>query len=271
MTVIDSPDQLDTPPKEIARDRLGRPLVILPDQVGLPNPAKTAYTRCTTFVGCLEDRYNLEKWMQRMVLIGLVDSPELVLSAAAHRDDNQMLNTIAEDAQTIARARRPATVGTAIHKFIADLDRGIEIGKVPGDYQRDIDAYQRATTGWVHEYVEQFMVCDELKVGGTPDRIVNIGGRRYIADAKTGDISRAGKIAMQLAVYAHSELYDLDTGQRTRLDIDRRNGIIVHLPAETGRCELYWVNIAAGWEAVQLAAQVRAWRAGQKQLVAPFV
>lgn len=227
-----------------------------------------AYTRCTTFIGCLEDRYNLEKWQQRMVMLGMADHPELVLAVAAHRDDKSTLDDIAAEAQTLARSGRAALTGTAIHKLTADLDRGLEVGRVPGDYQRDLDAYRAATAVFTSEYVEQFMVCDELRIGGTPDRIVSFNGKRYIADTKTGDISRAGKIAMQLAVYAHSDIYDIETGTRTPVDVDRRNGIIIHLPAGTGTCELHWVNIAAGWDAVLLADQVRTWRAGQSRLTA---
>jgi hypothetical protein len=260
--------ELHTIPTEIERDRMGRPLVIPRGQEA--TGARIAYTRCTTFVGCLEDRYNLEKWQQRMVLIGISESPDLLLSAAAHRDDKTMLNSIAEEAQTIAKARSSATIGTAVHKFTADMDRGLEIGHVPGEWQRDLDAYKQATAMLHHRYVEQFMVQDDLCIGGTPDRIVELNGRNYIADTKTGDIERAGKIAMQLAVYANSDLYDIVTGHRTPIDIDRSNGIIIHLPAGTGTCQLYWVNIAAGWRAVQLAAQVRDWRSGQRKLTVPF-
>jgi len=260
--------QLYTPEPEIERDRLGRPLIVPPGQQG--TGARVAYTRVTTFVGCLEDRYQLEKWMQRMVIIGLTDSPGLLLSAAAHRDDKTMLNTIADDAQMVAKAREPATIGTAVHKFCADIDRGLDVGLIPGDYQRDIDAYKRATAQMRHVHIEQFMVLDEFAVGGTPDRIVELWGKRFISDQKTGDISRAGKIAMQLACYAHSELYDVTTHTRTPIEVDQNNAIIVHSPAGTGECKLYWVNIAAGWEAVKLAHQVRQWRAGQNKLVAPF-
>ena len=38
-------------------------------------------------------------------------------------------------------------------------------------------------------------------------------------------------------------------------------GLIIHLDAKTGACELIWIDIAAGWEAVQLAVQVKRWRA----------
>src|SRR5690606_4914595 len=68
------------------------------------------------------------------------------------------------------------------------------------------------------------------------------------------------KIAMQLAVYARSVLYGPATRERTPLEVDQDRAIVIHLPAGQGRCELHWVDIAAGWEAVQVAAQVRQWR-----------
>ncbi len=75
---------------------------------------------------------------------------------------------------------------------------------------------------------------------------------------------------MQLAVYAHSRFYEIPTGQRTPLpEVSTQRGIIIHLPAGTGTCALHWVNIDAGWAAVQLASQVRTWRA-RKDLTTPL-
>jgi len=37
--------------------------------------------------------------------------------------------------------------------------------------------------------------------------------------------------------------------------------LVLHLPAGEGRCTPYLVDVAAGWEAAQLCAQARAWRA----------
>src|SRR6266581_3022001 len=215
---------------EISRDRFGRPLVIPPGG-GKP----VAYTRATTFVDALEDKYNLQKWQQRMVILGLVDRPDLLLSAAAHREDKTRLNKVAEDA--------------------------IEAAK----------AYAAATAELKVLHSETFTVLLDLKVGGTPDRVVEYEDERYIADIKTGSIEYgSGKIAMQLAVYAHSQLYDIPTGRRTPLpEVSTQRGIIIHLPAGTGTCALHWVNIDAGWAAVQLAAQVRTWRA-RKDLTTPL-
>lgn len=247
---------LTTVPAQIERDRYGRPMVIV-------NGKKVPYTRCTTYVDALEDKYNLQKWQQRMVILGLVDRPDLLLSAAAHREDKAKLNRVAEDAIEAAKAHAAATVGTAIHALTQRIDAGEDIGPVPGEYQRDLDAYVRATERLTVLHSETFSVNDDLRVGGTPDRIVEYDGERYIADIKTGSIEYGYmKIAMQLAMYAHSQFYDIRTGIRTPLPaVSGSRGIIIHLPAGTGRCSLHFVDIALGWEGVQLATQIRGKRA----------
>jgi hypothetical protein len=95
--------------------------------------------------------------------------------------------------------------------------------------------------------------------------------RRYIFDLKTGSIDYGmGKIAQQLAVYAHSEAYDITTHERSPLHVDQRRAIVCHLPAGQAKCTLWWVDIHAGWEGVQLSAKVREWRK-RKDLSSPFV
>lgn len=257
--------ELVTVPAQVKRDNKGRPLIVPPG-----GGKAVPYTRCTTYVSCLEDLYNLQRWQQRMVILGLVDRPDLLLSAAAHREDKDKLNRIADDAIEAAKAGASATIGTAIHALCERLDAGQDIGTVPGEYQRDLDAYIEATKPLTVLHSETFTVLDDLRIGGTPDRIVEFDGERYIADIKTGSIEwGAGKIAMQLAVYAHSVFYDHTTGQRAPLPgVNGQRGIVIHLPAGTGTCQLQWVNIAAGWDAVRLATQVRDWRA-RKGLLEP--
>lgn len=243
----------------IQRDRYGRPMVIPPDG-GKP----TAYTRCTTYVGALEDTYNLEKWKMRMTALGLTERPDLALSVAAFRDDKDKLNEICDQAVEAAKAGAAANTGTALHELTDQWDRGVlDIAKVPATHRPDIEAYRDVTRDLTITQIEQFGVHDGLKIGGTWDRIVQHKGKPYIADLKTGaDLKYGmGKIAMQLAVYAHCRAYDPLTGTRTDIDVDQERAIIIHLPAGTGKAFLHRVDIAAGWEAVQVATQVRAWRA----------
>lgn len=259
MTVTDDP--LDTGTGvTIERDRWGRPLIVPP---GGGHP--TAYTRCTTYVGALEDRFNLSQWEQRMVAVGLSQRPDLLLAAGAHRDDKARLNEICGQAREAAQASAAATTGTALHRIAERLDRGEDLGAVPADFQADIEAYRQVTAEFDHEHIEQMLVNDEIKVAGTPDRLARWRGSLVVFDIKTGSIEYAmNKIAMQLAVYSRSSLYDPATGARTDLDINQAEAIVAHMPAGSGTCALYSVDIAAGWEGVQLCRQVRQFRALRK-------
>lgn len=245
---------------EINRDRWGRPLVTPPDG-GKP----VAYTRCTTFVSSMEDRYNLERWQQRMVATGLADRADLLLAAAAARDDKRTLNRVCNDAIEAAKGSAKATTGTALHSLTERADRDLDMPVLPPDAQADVDAYVIATASMRHVHIEQFTVNDELQVGGTPDRVAEFAGGRYIADLKTGSIKwGALKIAQQLAMYANSVGYRIEDGSRFDLDVDRERAIVIHLPAGTAQASLYWIDIATGWEAVQVSGAVRDWRKRDK-------
>lgn len=261
-------DEFDTPAgRLIERDRYGRPLII-PPAGGKP----TAYTRCTTFVDTLDDKHNLTLWKQRMVAIGMSERPDLVLAVSAtDRDDKRALNQIADKAMEAAKASVAATTGTALHALTERVDRGQPVGIIPEAHKADIDAYRRATAELQPLCVETFTVHDGYKVGGTPDRIVRFRNTAYVADIKTGSLDYgAGRIAMQLAMYAHAAVYDPATGERTGYPepVDLDHAIVIHLPAGTGECRLYWADIGAGWDAVTLAADVRAWRKRRDLLTA---
>jgi hypothetical protein len=248
---------LTTIPSEIPRDRWERPLVVPPG-----GGKAVPYTRCTTYVKCLEDTFNLERWKMRMTALGLADRPDLMLSVAAHRDDKDRLNKLTEQAMEAAKAGAAATVGTALHVLTQRHDAGQDIGVIPDAYKEDLASYERGTRRLDILGIERFTVLDDLQIGGTHDRTVAYRGSNYIADVKTGTIDWGmGTIAMQLAVYAHSVLYDHTSQARQDLpDVSLERAILIHLPAGQGACTLKWVNIAAGWHAVQLATRVRAWR-----------
>jgi hypothetical protein len=115
--------------------------------------------------------------------------------------------------------------------------------------------------------IETFRVHDEWKVAGTADRIGIIHGRPMIMDIKTGSIDFPHAMAMQLAMYARSLPYDIATDKRgtDAEPVDLTRGVIIHLPAGQGRCDLYEIDIARGWGACLIAKQVWDWR-GRKDL-----
>lgn len=260
---------------DIARDRWQRPLVV-PPEGGKP----VAYTRCTTFVGSIDDTIGLMQWKQRQTALGLVARDDLRLRVAslgpqpdddekAVKDWKARLNKVVDDAMEAAGSSSAATIGTALHSFSEAVDRGEKV-KVPAEYAAHLDNYKRQTAGFETVHIERFLVQDKYRIGGTADRIYRdtATGRMVIGDLKTGNVEYPHKIAMQLAVYANSLIYDTQTHERTPLDVDVERAVIVHLDAKTGDCRLLWVDIKAGWEAVGLAAEVRKWR-DRKNLTSP--
>lgn len=260
---------------EIERDGWGRPLVI-----PLEGGKRIGYTRCTTYVGCLDDTFKLGQWQQRMVAAGLTTRDDLRLAMSSIVPDllvpeptkttKDAANDICDRAREAAAASAKATTGTALHKITERLDRGLTMGLIPPEYRADVDAYARATEPLTAVHIERFMVHDELKIGGTPDRIVELNGRHYIADLKTGSVDFAAlKIAMQLSVYAHSRLYDVKSGKRSDIKLDQQRAIVIHAPAGKGTCRLLWADIEAGWRAVDVATRVRAARAAGRRMLSP--
>lgn len=250
---------------EIDRDRYGRPLVV-PKTGGKP----VAYTRATTIANSLDDPAALTAWKMRMAAIGLTVRSDLLLAISAAQEDKMAINRYIEDAMEVAGASRAATIGTALHSFAEKLDLGQDIGPIPDEWAADLVAYQKATEQLNKIFIEQFCVLDKYKIAGTPDRVVEYKGERFIADIKTGRIDHPNNIAIQLAIYANGSPYDIDTGRRNSWgDVNKDKAIIIHLPAGTGLCKLVWIDIAEGWKGVQFAMKVRQWR-DKKGLATPF-
>lgn len=250
---------------EIPRDRWGRPMIM-----PLKGTKRVAYRRATTFVGCLDDTNGLMKWMSRQVAFGMGQRKDLVLAAAAaDPTDKKKIGEIADKAAEHAKgvAGDAAETGTALHSLTERIDRGGPLGVVPSEYQADIEAYRKATGHIEYVGIETFRVHDEWKVAGTADRIGILNGRPMIMDIKTGSIDYPHKMAMQLAMYARSLPYEISTDQRgiDVKEVDLNYGVIIHLPAGQGRCDLYEIDIAKGWGACLIARQVWDWR-GRKDL-----
>jgi hypothetical protein len=266
---------------EPKRDRWGRYL--------LPDPKtgeERAYTRATTISGLLSDRYNLEKWSQRMVIAGLAKRTDLLMLAKGVKDPRspggkKTLNRIAKDAQEAAAAGARANIGTAIHAATEALDRG-EDPDIPPPYDRDVEVYGATmdklgiepVPGWI----ERIVVAPQLGdgVAGTLDRLMLCKDwpEPRIADIKTGSTVHFSELdhAIQQSIYANATHYwDEEREELVPMPrIDKKHALIVHLPAGEARCEVHVLDIVQGWEAAQIAAAVHRLRKA-KDLSAEYV
>ncbi|MGW5130898.1 hypothetical protein [Streptomyces sp. NPDC004135] len=221
--------------------------------------------------------------------------------------DKKTLNLLVEQAKDAGGANDKSRRGTYLHDLTEYVDRGQPLpGTISGDDLDDMAAYMASTSVLTVIAAEQFVVVPELRVGGTFDRLSYYEGPgpdgkpiagNFITDTKTGSV-RYGrlKMASQLAVYSRGKLYDhtkfpIDTSDKKAFaawkkteftaeeaasaysdlpPINQDWGIIVHLPAGTGTCELYWADLNIGWRLAQLALTIRQER-GVKNALIPFV
>lgn len=276
-----SEQQFDTPAQEIPRDRWGRPL-IKPEGGGKP----VGYTRASSLGSALEDQYGLTMWKQRMTALGVASRSDLVLAVNAHREDRKKLNDYVDQAMDAAASGARATIGTSLHTYTEIIDSGGDPGYIPAEFAPDVDAYRKLTeSAFQYEALEQFCVCDELQVAGTPDRVSRLrkpmtapdgttipADDVIITDLKTsGSMDFGGiKFSVQLAVYAYGRAYTIATGERTPWPGPPRTdwGAIIHCPAGEGTAALYWVNLTAGWDLAKLSVHVRSERRRKDLLVA---
>ncbi|MEV7282610.1 hypothetical protein [Streptomyces sp. NPDC093111] len=222
-------------------------------------------------------------------------------------EDKRRLNALADRAVDLSGAHDKRERGTHLHTLSEYVDRGepLPASASPSDV-RDMAAYMAETTAFDVRAVEQFVVVPELGTGGTFDRLLSYSGPGpdgkhleglFIGDLKTGSVEYGAlKMASQLAVYSRGEFYDyglhpVDTADKKALaswkrtavpaaeaakayrplpEVSQRWGIIIHLPAGTGECTLYWVDLEIGWRAAVLARDIRQMR-GVRTAMRPWV
>lgn len=260
---------------EPKRDRYGRYL-IPPVDGGKP----IAHTRATTVAETLDDRYNLELWKMRQVAVGLTRRPDLQAKIAADEHNKKAVNDACQEAMDAAESGAAANTGIALHRILERVDTGeLTAGQVPDMFRDIANAYTAALTE--HHVTVDPTWCERVHVlagmlepiAGMADNHITIDGRRYISDKKTGsgiDFGAKG-FAVQLAIYARAQtVFDYSTNQHCDMpEIDQDRAVIMHIPAAGGPVQFHWIDIAAGWEALDHALWTRHWRK-QKHLLTPF-
>jgi hypothetical protein len=262
------------------------------------------YVRTTTFIDVIEDKSQLMTWKSRMTLVGAALEPSLLDDVLVHWDDleraepkseeekaaKNWLNRRAESATKRAGSDDKAERGTYLHGLSELVDQGIALpDDVSFEDVCDMDAYRQATFDLVDiVLMERLMVLHEFRVAGTPDRVSSIKPgvtliapdghvfspeERIITDLKTGTVEYGAlKMAMQLAIYSRSLVYDPETGEGAQVgNLNQDWGIIMNLPAGTGECELLWADLRMGWRAVRVAREIRQLRSEGRKALTRFV
>lgn len=286
MTMFTQPTTGSANPDNAAYTSDGRP-----DQYGryrVPHPESgrvVPWTRATTFAKTISDTYTLNQWGRRMTAAGLALRPDLLEKARGLdvREDARELNRLTELAAEAAGSKGAANVGTALHAFTEQRDRG-EDTFVPAPWDRDVAAYSaaRAAEGIAVApgMIERLVVCQTYMVAGTFDRVSDdpqhpcpeCGRTLKVDDLKTGrDLSYGWlEIAVQLAIYANADyIWDKEAMAYLPMpEVCQHQAIVTHLPVGEAQATIYDVDVAAGWEIAALCHAVRSARKTRNLAVA---
>lgn len=258
------------------------------------------WRRATTLVKKVEtDSYYLEEWKKRQVLIGAAKRDDIVLAVKALGDQpalgwtdkqKKQFGEWAEQCMTAAGSDTGRILGTAVHDLTERVDRGEPIDDVcrglPDQAAAGLRAYAklRELNGWKSIEIERTVVCDELEVAGSFDRIdvvpglgdlLGTGGCQHrhthasdedlavIVDVKTegNPLLNGLHIGPQLAIYSRAKRMWIPGGLGGLADphyvpapcVRQDVAIIVHV--RDGKAIPYFVDLTAGWEAAQAAAR----------------
>lgn len=251
------------------RDRWGRYLV-LPEGGTKP----IGYTRATTVAKALDDSGGLLNWGKRMVALGLAQRPDLVALVSTTNDtDKKTLDDICERAAEQGGATIRRDLGTALHGML-EKSWTDPTFVAPDPYGSDVravhDALATARLRVVDGFAERMVVHDHHQIAGTFDLLVeDETGQKFVADIKTGSsLLGALAFAVQLSIYANADaLYNQgpakDGSEDTREpmpEVSKLHGVIIHVQPGSGVCDLHWLDLATGAEALDLAIAVRQMR-----------
>lgn len=247
---------------DIPRDRWGRPL-INPPNGGDPIP----YTRVSTLAKALDDKEGLTQWKCRMTAVGMAKRTDLIALAASsdpnNATDQKTLRSVVDQALEAASASAAANIGTSLHRLLEHVDQGTVPDNVPDQLWPDLAAYEQTMKGIEVVGSELFIVCDELQAAGTFDRLLAAPGLgTAVADIKTGQSEPKfpTSVTMQVAIYSRGWLYTHENGRIARLadvGVNQDTGLLIHLPAGKGKCDLYTLDLNHGWALAETAVAVR--------------
>lgn len=187
------------------------------------------------------------------------------------KEQKAALNELVGEAFRAGDGFLKAEAGTRLHYLAECVDKGEPLPDDTTDLERrDLaalaDAYRQLELKVLD--IERFVVHDSYKAGGTLDRRVSYispsVGRRVVAigDIKTGRMDYgSAKMARQCAMYGSSKGYDPATPEeRVNLRCNQQVALIFHLPAGSGVCTVYELDLTLGHKGLKLCQAVYDYR-----------
>lgn len=229
-TFVDD-EPVERQPGQFRRSKTGTPYVVDPTGAVTKKgtPKLMAYGRPSGFGKQIEDTYNLAKWSERTVALGLgidyslacqaMAQPELAAACATlvelDRDSTEFrsaADAIVVEAKRVAKAGLAAERGTQGHALTEEVDEGRDPIALYADGEAlglDADVQRSLVDAW-----QQMLERDGLEILLTEFAVVHDGYRQAGTSDRLARLTRPLRFAL-----VTGEIVELDTGTVVVLDI----------------------------------------------------
>jgi len=234
------------------------------------------YDRPSDISGSLDTKENLSPYHQAKAVFGVVTEPpphslikQFRALASEFTDPWSEAKAEVKDllklARTLGGEDFKSGSGAALHRYSCLIDKGIVPEYEMTDFEPWLDVYREAMKRFEVLAWEGFVVADEVKCAGSFDKLLldRKTDEIMIGDLKTGksDADFAMSPTVQVAIYAHGQYYDQETGKRTPIDPDLSltKGVLIHLPYNGGgepECNIYPLDLERGWQLAKTSKDV---------------
>jgi hypothetical protein len=277
-------------------------------QYTLPHPdtgRATSFSRATTIAGVLDDRYNLEKWIQRKLVAAVLDGVRVQMKLAnpltefAGVSDHEKaidaamihlwgtdvsarkLNEAVDYLDNLQGGSDATEFGTAVHAWCEAIDMNIvQMCEVPDVFTEHVRAYReivlRHALYPVPIYTERIVLNDgeSETIVGTLDRLFRVitTGALVLGDVKTTKAESLDygilEFCVQLAVYRFARLMLSLDGSRweTMPVLASDTAYLIHVPNDDHRrAACIALDTGFGSAGLRLALTVRDMRRRAKR------
>jgi hypothetical protein len=226
----------------------------------------------------IEDQSALGNWKARTIAVGAARAPHLITDyQLANSRDEQ--DEIIEALLKVGGGSDASDLGSRMHRVTEQHDMGVLGASLDPLVATTVQRWERALDlagiSVVGDHVERIVINTRLGCCATFDRLAWWNDRLVVVDLKTGSMKYPHSMAVQLAIIANAEWITVGepeirgdkaiwTSFEPTPNIDKDDGLIVHLPAATPDKVAVWVlDLEDGWDAAVLAHQARLWTRSQ--------
>jgi len=179
--------------------------------------------------GGLPESYGLARWKRNVVAKGAVAEVKAgVLQGMVERNEAGAVEYLAE--LPFSASKRARDLGTSVHTAIESLVLGTPAPEPAADELPYLEAF----AAFRERYAPEFLAAESTvyhrthSYAGTLDSVVEIDGRRYVLDVKTGS-GVYPEVALQLAAYRAAEFMGLPNGTEEPMLETVEEALCLHL------------------------------------------